>query len=369
MSDMAMMLELPEVRHLVDKIPIAAVRIKPTALHLRFFQHAKESGMSLKRQCELLEIPWHARKVPPALACKAVLEVAWLLSASAFSMELPKGQDEAVLWADSIIAIKAVIKGAVANGAVPEITETSLIWLARHWNDFGADKHAAALHVASRPITNLETKPKTIVDRLFPLRRARAAPVMYRGRQLRVGDIPEDAMVQIAYGGYGGGGRALVRIVDEVRDADGWRFVDFDSPQGFDLPAEFLEPFAPGGRYGIRLLNQRDEFVEEGQRMLHCAAQYFDKAVTRRCYIASIYLSETGAKYATVEYSPEFIICQIKGRANSNDIDPLAIELAHSFADHLRRIRISTTTKKRAAGTDVEVSAGDWTGLRGPATS
>jgi hypothetical protein len=122
MTKLSLMLRLPEVAYFVEKVPIARVVIKPSAVHLRYFQHARDAGISFKAQCEALDIPWHARKIPADCVSKNALKVARMLSASLFAQTMPSDREHFERWV-------RVIVGCGSYGALPPHSQ---VWLAHH---------------------------------------------------------------------------------------------------------------------------------------------------------------------------------------------------------------------------------------------
>ena len=93
-----MLRAIPEVKRLLDVVPIAFFRLEPSAVTLRYFQHCAEAGISLREQCDMLDIPWHFRKIPEAACAEAMLDYDDLLSASAFSLVYPRDMHEAMAF-------------------------------------------------------------------------------------------------------------------------------------------------------------------------------------------------------------------------------------------------------------------------------
>jgi hypothetical protein len=162
-----MMLALPEVAHLIERVPIAAALIDPhDPVHLRYFQHAREDNVSLQEQCRVLGIKWCLRKVPKECfdfetndledQAQRFFDVAERLSPSAFVQYLPKDPARANIWADNFIR---------AVGALRENTADACRWLAAHITELpeGADVREYARFV--RPREPMNTKPETVWER------------------------------------------------------------------------------------------------------------------------------------------------------------------------------------------------------------
>lgn len=371
-----MMLELPEVKRLVDRIPIARLRIKANPIQLRYFQHAGEAKIPLNAQCEVLGIPWHARKVHADAVCKEALKAAKLLSPAAFNSEMPDDPEKQRQWFKDVSEI-----------VWERLDEKSIIWLARNKKELGAEFRAVAGWLSVHPISHLSVRPKTVlkkrrensvqgvtitVNRSDVWREAsrhftemiRDNTLLYGrgvGRPLAIMERSGTHGYAISAGGSGGhtgvdlrshqdmdanGGLPIPpRLANELAHR-GWfappemHLSDSDEPDTtpIDYPQRMKSAYSPGGVHSIRLLTTPEEFTEEGSRMNHCAGSYFRHAKQGRCHVATVELVESGAKVATVEYSPDWEVVQVKSHSNRPVRDSAVLDLIESFRHHARAL-------------------------------
>lgn len=298
MSDKALMLELPEVRHLVDLVPIARYAIKPTAVQLRFFAHARDTRMPVKRQCALLGVPWHARRVPAVFAGKAVLKLARQLEPTVFVQTMPTTEAAFVRWRDTLAE-------ALAFG----VPDAKLTWLAFHAVETPDERRreiVTYLCGPAVPAPTHRTAVKTVLRRMEEWRQNQWTPL-------------ETLMVD-----------RYLAALNGLAGPNGLNAGTLPPPTNpvIDYPPGWLEPFEHGP-FSVQLLRTYDEFVAEGRLMRNCVAQYFYPAQRGECRIASV--RRDGQPVADAEFNPGWMRAQLRGPGNVPITDPEIVEAVEVF--------------------------------------
>ena len=291
MSDKALMLELPEVRHLVDLVPIARYAIKPSAVQLRFFAHARDTRMPIKRQCALLGVPWHARRVPAALAGKAVLKLARQLEPTVFVQTMPATKYAFERWRDTLVE-------ALAFG----VPDAKLTWLAFHAVEIPDEhRHEIVSYLCNPavPAPTHRTAAKTVLRRID-----------------RRPQTPFETLM-------------IDRYLDALNQQMGRNVLPpLPANPVIEYPPGWLEPFVHGP-FSVQLLRTYDEFVVEGRLMRNCVAQYFYLAQRGECRIASV--RRDGQPVADVEFNADWLRAQLRGPNNAPVTDPEIFEAVEVF--------------------------------------
>lgn len=344
-----MMLALPEVVRLIDFVPIASCRIKGNAVQLRYFEHVKENGVSVRDQLKVLGVPWELRSVGSEYGTKAFFNHCKKLNARVLrelaTVCLPKKYDEISDLASRIQMVS---------------DDDSQIWLIRNYEKLGAELPAVAHYLSDNPIASLKSSVKKTLEKVREQEEQRQRMMFGYGQEV------------VHYQDIGGGQYIAI-------DNDGnWRTVQSERHFGrmseelsvyqdsVDLPEKITAPYSPTGDLSIQILNTRAQFQEEGSMMRHCVASYFDRCALGQCLVGSI-RNQSGARVATVEYSlPDWEIVQIKSVANRKITDPEVIDLANSFKSHLHEIwdepdsSDASISKKPNRGLTIDSSS--WTG-------
>lgn len=314
MSDKELMLKLPEVAYLVDRVPIMRLVLKPKAVHLRFLQHARDSKMSLKEQCAAFDVPWHARKVPAATASDAVLEASRLLSAVDFGQTFPG--DNPQRWAINVVGTR-------------QFTPSARRWVAFHGHeiaDFGAI--SGYLRDAYPPVS---TSYESV------LKKARE-----RQRGFRVGLYADGGLVlprDLA---------ALVhpRFIFDPRE---------DLVEDLDRTDVQYDERLKGFRHGdlsVDLLSATGDFDEAGIQLRNCIAStgtspiapivftakrnYFSAA--KGGYIHTAVVKRDSRYLAAFTLDPRWNIREIKAGRNAEVADQQVFAAADAFVAHAKRL-------------------------------
>jgi hypothetical protein len=309
MSDKALMLELPEVRHLVDLVPIARYAIKPSAVQLRFFAHARDTRMPIKRQCALLGVPWHARRIPAALASKAVLKLARQLEPTLFVQTMPTTDAAFGHWLRALSV--ALVRG---------LPDAKLAWLAFHAVEIPEEyRHGIVTWLCDPavPTPAHRTAMKTILRRMEQRQ--------HQARQ----NQPLETLLADQYRQW------VLRTDRHLANLNMLARRDTPSPSPsppanpvIDYPPGWLEPFTYGS-FSVQLLRTYDEFVAEGRLMRNCVAQYFAPAQRGECRIASV--RRDGRPVADVEFVADWVRAQMRGPYNTRVTDPAIVDAVNAF--------------------------------------
>lgn len=321
MSDKSLMLLLPEVSYFVDRIPIAKVVLKPSAVHLRFMQHARDSRMSLKKQCEALNIPWHARKVPAGLVHKDVLKVARVLSASTFCQTMPSTAEGMKCWLYAIL-----------RGHERRLLPHAMRWLAHNgaelppeeYNLFPYLRYAKAL-AASTPID--------VVTRRAEKWRARARRP-YRGGRMPLTIAIEDfgATIEMARRQMFAGVDYAFRIPNNRLSANPQDRTPIEYPDS-------LLGFVPCGGITVTICRTPEDFRKAGEELCNCIddrnlprkSDYFAHAKAGRLHIAIA--RRGGEAIAAFEFAPDWTLATAFGPRNRSIIEPEILTAARVFSN------------------------------------
>lgn len=328
MSDKDIMLRLPEVAYFVEKIPIARVVIKPTAVHLRFFQHARDSGLSFRAQCEAFNIPWHARKVPEASACKPVLKASRILSASVFGRTFPEYPQRARQWAENVIRAKT-------DG----LSEHAIQWVAEH----GAKISGTVLRTCTAYLLVTKSLPAaTPVEAVLERTRKLAERSDRRNRdQIAAAWVGIDIAQRNVFEDFRGN---IVRSMQIGRNRfDEARSFAIQRPQNLpadNSPLTYPETLrAEHAGLVIEPLRTAEQFTAVGKEMGNCIRgagampgsmpafvvetserNYFAYAKLGRCHIAVVRRGQKAI--AAVEYLPGWTTRSVLGPRNAVSFDP-----------------------------------------------
>lgn len=330
------MLALPEVAYFVEKIPVGVLVIKPTPLYLRFFQHAKESGMSLKEQCRFLDIPWHARIIPKELVRLNLLKVAREISDDAFLQTMPRTKKENVQWA-------GVVKEALEDY---HFADRPFTWVLHHaGRGLTSEKLAqAAPYLTEISDIAMKTSVETVLERAAKLlakkaeaqRRARERTRVAGGplssavwvgvdyaRTMEDIFIQHDRMIHDAFSVHpsmliASTGRPTVTLPSMIsRDIE-----------SIDYPSQLHSVQALG--YMVRLMKTRQDFIALGEKLNNCISDHPGIRGGRdpkeiidffsQCYKGQRYLVEISRDsriVAAASFDKEFTMISIKGPNNA----------------------------------------------------
>lgn len=332
------MLVLPEVAYLVDRVPMAKLMLKPDEIHLRFCQHAKESNMSLKEQCNILGIPWHARKIHKELVSQAALDIAKALPPSVFAQTYPSEMIPAKHW---LSMVKVFITAA----------DDKKLWMAqnalesrRWWSDI--KPYLTALQSVPSSL-----KASTMADRA---KEWKAEQIRIRERANELQREQMNMMMNLQYQmmndpfGYYNGIAGIQRVQNDIRNNPYYaqahreyggglfqnaplpRAIADNTPIAYD--ADKLAEFK-SGKFAVKLLNTHDQFSEEGKRMHHCVEQYFHRAKAGICHIVSV--SEGGERIVTAEFTRDWELVQAKGATNRRvEGNEASVKALRAYAEH-----------------------------------
>lgn len=321
MSNLDLMLRLPEVAYLVDRIPIARYAIKANPIHLRFLQHARDSRMRLRDQCEAFKVPWHARKISAAVATRELLLASRLLPASVFTQSFPNDPDAVDGWSACLLAARPY--------ALPA---SALAWFAHNALSIDSNDSARTLRYLAQCKGLQVSTPAEEVKR-------RAAKLAER-------NLPMVSLIERVIAGT-----RPFRFEDGVMiGLDlGTEAVMPRRPETLRMVADHIvyapaltKPFTHSG-IDVRLLTRRDEFDQLGMEMNNCVRgsdrphfltirpqrNYFDSAFHHELNIASV--RREGAAVAAVEYGPDWSIRSIKGPRNRDVVDVSVLSAAVAF--------------------------------------
>ena len=106
-AQMAMLREIPEIKRLLDVVPMATFLLDTSAVTIRYFEHCAKASIPLREQCKAIGLPWHLRMVPEKACVEALIHHADVLSPSAFASVCPETMEESL----SFIAICSAING------------------------------------------------------------------------------------------------------------------------------------------------------------------------------------------------------------------------------------------------------------------
>lgn len=249
---------IPSVAYLVEKIPATKILIKPHAYLVTYLAEAKALGLSLKKQCEDLGIPWTARLLTATECTMDSVKLASVLPPSIFSQAKPK--DGVGLWATRLV-------GLYEAGASEEV----MAWAAWHVLDLVNDDldYLKTIHKIAP-----STKVATIKERSTEWHRN----IWRRERLASIG----------AHEG------SKAKLPEHLSS----------------------EPIEYCGHV-FALLTTPDDFYDEGKEMRHCIATRFAYAQNgQRCYAS---VSKDGKRLATAEYdSRSGALLEIKAFANAS---------------------------------------------------
>lgn len=336
----ALMLALPEVSYLVERIPIAEVVLKPTAIHLRFCQHAKQSRMPLKEQCQLLCIPWHARKVSREVASKAALEAARITAPTVFAQAYPSGTSPAREWVARVVETKdwpAAMRHWLAFNVLSVSDEWELV--------------KPYLLEAAAPAKG--TAAKTVIERARDWERQVEEARRQRREQMNMLAYREAMLLQLQQNQFYGAQNDPYLFNALHRIGPGRQAVTDTSPIQYEAAA--LEPFAYGN-FICQLLHTHEQFRAEGTRMHHCVETYFPRAKQGVCRIVSV--EERGRKHATAEFTSDWELIQVKGPANQRINSGGAVDALRAFG-----AKQKAPAAARQPDKPVEAKSSAWTGI------
>jgi hypothetical protein len=349
-----LMLALPEVAHLVERIPAARLVIEADPIQLRFFQHARDSNMSLKEQCRLLGIPWHARRITEATATPEALEAAKVSDPTIFASCFPAEDAEAAKkWCAVTIEMK--------DAPVPVRR-----WLARNavavFDQWGSVKRYIVSRECVGPAPSL--KPETLIERAVAWAAETERAYGLRMRELYgfggydARNAMNDAWVRNAYlqqaaqqyNPYQNGLYAPHR--DQIEDRSDIAYTPHQ-----------LAPVEHGG-FTVQLLNTHRQFSDEGKRMHHCVETYFPRAKGGGCFIVSV-TDARGKKIATAEFTPDWELIQAKGPTNTNvrDNERLVAALRHFGAQKTQEPVAAVPKPAAEPAEPVQATSSSWTGI------
>ena len=351
------MLELPEVKYLTDKIPIARFAIKGSAVHLRYFQYAKEAGIPFKAQMGVLGIPWVLRKIDADLTRRQFEGLVWvaeLVPAPVASGIINANTPRLPAWLD-----------AVNNSYANEIEDAaSRAWYLRHILTFGEEAGLVRWYLKETGVGSASAKPANVLE---------------KGRKKHA-NRPQRTANRWLIDNYGFPlAELMARQEQEMLTYRALRDMQNHALSGLvvdDLPInhypeELVQAYSPDGVNSIHLLTRRESFNDEGAALNHClglpSSRYWEKAKGQRCHIASV-RNEHGARLATVEYGPDWSIAQIKGHSNRRVERDVEL-LARSFASHAKEVidrsqtaaKVKDVAPRKASGGGVFDSS-MWTG-------
>ncbi|MBO6755430.1 MAG: PcfJ domain-containing protein [Roseibium sp.] len=298
MGTKEMMLALPEVRALTDKIPAAELFIEPNEVQLRYFQNSAEEKRSLREQCEHLGMPWAARKIGKDRLSMHAVEVARDMEPSLYSQAAPEDPKEFRDWID-----------LMHNAPTFRHAESA------RWYTLNALE-------APKPDGTL-----------------RAAAIAYDGN---VGPIHKGTSVKrvVAYG------IQHIRISEWERTAYElqrmWARHSILGPyyhRPLSGPPVYKDELIAGVDFGdltFCVLDTLRAFVSEARRMHHCVDRYFERQQRGGCHIVSV---STGNKpLYTVEYSSDWRPVQIKGPCNKPIKNTKHLEAIEGFGTHAKSL-------------------------------
>lgn len=345
------MLALPEVAYLVERVPVTRVVLKPTAIHLRFCQHARESNMPLKEQCRILGVPWHARKITAPVATKASLEAARITAPSVFAQAYPGTDTDARAWSATVVETKA--------------------WPAaiRHWLAFNLlavsdEWELVKSYLVEGPTLGNGIAPKTVIERAKERKKQRDEAMERRRAEMNMinwgGIAHREMAAYLQQANPYDAQRAMNAYQRQVMDQLYWgnnnqrqTQVEDRSPVVYD--ARLLEPFAYGN-FTVRLLNTHEQFTAEGERMHHCVGTYFPRAKQGVCRIVSV--EQAGRKHATAEFTADWELVQVKGPANTRIDSGRAVDALRAYGR--RQVEPAGAVEAPKA---VEADSSSWTGI------
>lgn len=358
---------LPEVAHLVEKIPVVKYLLTANDVQLQFFRHAKESGMSIKQQLEIIGVPYAFRNFPEEFGNEEFFD-------SVNCLDARVQEDLAKLFSNGDLSTAVLAMERVSRLSLHTLSQR---WFIRHFHDFGAEQSNVVTYLIDNPIKSLKTKPDNVIRKMREQRQ--------RDQALASEDIIRSIS---ALQSNDGAGTWRLFATDRWRRMhdqelmnhfynDQIRAMDIamvgrrlnQAPEvpiknSADLPEHVLAQYSPGENYSIKLLNTLREFQEEGSFMNHCVADYFNPVARGELLIASI-TNSYDARIATVEYKrPSFEMGQIKSHSNLEVSDHEVLDLARSFGSHLREIWDNPPVEKpRQPSLPVVASSKNWTGV------
>ena len=280
--------DLPVVAYLIGKIPAVRTVLEHYGL-ARMWQaavyllEAEQRGLSIKRQCEDLGVPWSARWLSPSECCIDAVKVAAFLPPQVFKETKPAEYDYyrdlgVKQWAELVLWLyERGAKASVVN------------WYARHCLKINRDDrdYLLTLHKIDH-----RTKPETIMSRSAKWHKEIAA----------------------------------------AREAEqlGWK-----PGQTVKIPHD-IESYEYRGLTFVALRTIED-FIEDGREQRHCIADRFSYAVKMRACYFSI-RDKDGKRLSTVEFEPQrgmkFVVSE--NLAFGNKKPPRHVKQnAMSFAHHI----------------------------------
>lgn len=324
MGDKSLMLLLPEVSYFVERIPIAKVVLKPSAVHLRFMQHARDSRMPLKKQCAALDIPWHARKVPANLVHKDVLKVARVLSASTFCQTMPSTAEGMERW-----------RYAILRGHEQRLQPHAMRWLAHHGAELPFGQNNLFPYLSE--IGSLAASTTIdVVKRRAEKKRDRDLGQFHRGGSVMLMIGPNNFSAQINRVQEWFASQAFGLSPEQLR-------LSSQDCSPVEYP-DHLQGTQQHGDLTIKLCCTPEDFRQAGKELCNCLlwdhavpfprVDYFDEAKAGRLHIAIA--RRYGEAVAAFEFTPEWTLRTALGRRNANITDPEILIAAHAFADQAK---------------------------------
>lgn len=310
MDDVAkkqMMFALPEVDYLVSRIPAARHVIEPDAVILRYLQHARETGISLKAQCKALGVPWCLRKVPAEFVANdgtlaAAYSVSSVVSPHDFSARMPDNAAEFARW------VQRVQFAAIGR----EMTGPSLRWWVYHATEAGADE--------CDELVDYLRLHAPIDDVRISLANVRNKSVQWHN-DIRLRRVEREMLYR----------RDEAMIMYNIMGSLGERQPVW-LREGHQYEPRCLAEFSHNG-FTARLLDTYDDFSAEGRAMHHCVASYYQFRLRGRAHIASV--RKGRKRVATVEFDTEWRPRQVKGPCNSAVVDQRVHAVIEAFAGHM----------------------------------
>ncbi|WP_269582013.1 hypothetical protein [Roseibium sp. Sym1] len=337
-----MMLALPEVKALTDKIPAAALLIEPDPIHLRFFQYARDSRMPLRDQCQYLGLPWIARKIPPGFETIAAISVARSLAPSVFSAAMPPNEEEFHDWVSEIIQIDELI-----------INESARRWYAFHCLELKKKSEGNSIRAFQLYAEMRDTFPKVSVDHILEHYETNL-------RRLRT-----QRECELVFSGIGTIGQHFYSARNSFRfptlPSRDYDLFDVQSPRQHNYENGRTGPHILLN-FEITLLDSQEQFRTIGDEMENCISDktedtprgvkvdYFDRFATGRSHFAVFRIHKNAM--AVVEYTQDWRPIQYEGPQGSSISDERLLDvILRLFPDLMQNWPASKderdTTKKR----------------------
>lgn len=284
MGTKEMMLALPEVRALTDKIPAAVLFIEPNEIQLRYFQNAATEKKTLRQQCEDIGLPWNARKIPADLVSMEAVEVARDMDPSLYAQAAPKDPEQYRAWVNMM-----------HNS--PDIKDDALTWYAFHGLELFKLTHETNYDprtIIFEYVAHVGSLHKsTSAKRVFELGREHVELSRWQEGEYHRRMVANELAFMSRY---------------ELRGRSMW---ELEKPHEYPVP--ILLPRDVQG-FEFQLLDTQSDFMEEGRAMHHCVSAYHGNRVRGLCHVASV--RKDGKRIATVEYAQNWIPIQVKGPCN-----------------------------------------------------